>query len=308
MALTRPTALALVLLAIAGCGGGGDSEPAASSEPSAGSTAEPAPAPAVESFDYDANAPLALDVKKKTKQGGAVVEDVTYDGGGQTVSAYLVLPRGQGPFAGVLFAHWLSEEPSSNRTEFLDEAVALAGKGVVSLLPQGTFPWKEPPTGLEHDKAAVVAQTIAYRRGLDALLAQKGVDPERIGFVGHDYGAMYGTMLAAADRRPKAYVLMTPDATWSNWFLKYWLRGERVDPYKQGFEQLDPIAYLPEATPAQVFLQFSDSDKYIPGYVADEVEEAAPDPKKAGSYGGGHALDEAARKDRDAWLAEQLSL
>jgi dienelactone hydrolase len=306
MALTTKLAPALALLLIAGCGGGGSQPVESTASPAASSTA-PAPAAQLESFDYDANAALGLEVEKKTKERGATVEDVTYDGGSELVSAYLVLPEGKGPFPGVLFAHWLADEPSSDRTEFLDEAVALAGRGVVSLLPQGTFPWKSPPTGLEHDRAAVVAQTVALRRGLDALLDQKGVDPERVGFVGHDYGAMYGTMLAAADRRAKAYVLMTPDATWSNWFLKYWLKSERVDPYKRGFESLDPVTYLPKAAPAQVFLQFSDSDKYVPGYIADELEEAAPEPGKAESYGGGHELDEAARKDRDAWLAEQLS-
>jgi dienelactone hydrolase len=304
MPLTTRLAPAIVLLVIAGCGGGGGSPAAGSSAPDPTTTATTAPK--LESFDYDAAAPLALQVRKERKQGHITVQDVTYDGGGQKVTAYLVLPAGKGPFAGVLFAHWLAEE-RSDRSEFLDEAVALAGKGVVSLLPQGVFPWNASPTGLDHDKQAVIAQTIALRRGLDVLSSRDAVDPTRLGYVGHDYGAMYGALLAGADRRAQAYVFMTPDATWSNWFLKYWLKTEPVDPYKKGFESLDPLAYLQAAAPAAVFLQFGESDKYVPGYIADELEAAAPEPKKAESYDGGHELDSTARNERDAWLEEQLS-
>lgn len=305
MALTVRLALPIALLVgIAGCGGGGEPQPAGSSSPATTT----APAPKTETFAYDETAPLALQVRKERREGAVTVQDVTYDGGGRTVSAYLVLPKGGGPFAGVLFAHWLADEKGSDRTEFLEEAIGLAGRGVVSLLPQGEFPWKDAPTGLEHDRKAVVDQTIALRRGLDVLNSLDTVDPDRIGYVGHDYGAMYGALIAGTDRRAKAFVLMAPDATWSDWFLKYWLKSERVDPYKQGFKSLDPVGYLAKAGPAKVFLQFSDSDRYVPGYVADELEAAAPEPKKAESYGGGHALDDSARADRDAWLAEQLSL
>ncbi|MEO8289719.1 MAG: hypothetical protein ABI649_01825 [Gaiellaceae bacterium] len=305
MTLTRGLcAQAIVLLVIAGCGGGGESQPAGSSA----SVATTAPGPELETFDYDSAAPLSLQVRKERKEGAVTVQDVTYeDGDGQKVSAYLVVPGGKGPFAGVLFGHWLAEE-RSDRTEFLDEAVALAARGVVSLLPQAVFPWKAAPTGLEHDRQAVIAQTVAFRRGLDVLSARDDVDPARLGFVGHDYGAMYGALLAGADRRPKAYVLMAPDATWSNWFLKFWLKSEAVDPYKKGFESLDPVNYVQEASPAAVFLQFGESDKYVPGYIADEIEAAVAEPKKVEGYGGGHELDSSAQAARGAWLAEQLGL
>ncbi len=40
--------------------------------------------------------------------------------------AYLVVPAGKGPFAAILFGHWAMDgSPTRNRTEFLEEAVAL---------------------------------------------------------------------------------------------------------------------------------------------------------------------------------------
>jgi pimeloyl-ACP methyl ester carboxylesterase len=221
------------------------------------------------------------------------------------VAAYLVRPAGK-PKAAVLWAHWYGEEPNTNRTEFLPDAAALAKAGVVSLLPQGTFPWKEKPTGdVERDRRSAIDQVIQFRRGLDVLQEEAGDIP--IGFVGHDYGAMFGSLLIA-DGRPRAYALMAPDATFANWFVKYFVRGASLSEYQQAFAPLDPVSYVGEAPPATVFLQFAESDRYVPGYIADRLTEAAGDAVKAEAYGGGHELDDAARKDRLAWLRRELQL
>ena len=51
------------------------------------------------------------------------------------VPAYLVVPAGRGPFAAILFGHWMMKgSPFCNRREFLDEAVVLAHSGAISLL------------------------------------------------------------------------------------------------------------------------------------------------------------------------------
>ena len=105
-------------------------------------------------FKYDASAPFDVTVNSENVQSGATVMELTYQAAdaqftSKTVGrivAYLVKPAGDGPFAGVLFMHGLGSG-WGNRKEFLDEAVALAGRGVVSLLPMGIFPWMVPFTG-----------------------------------------------------------------------------------------------------------------------------------------------------------------
>lgn len=87
-------------------------------------------------FDYDAKA--APDVREagRENRGGVTVVDLSYASPrGGRVPAYLVLPEGRGPFAAVLFGHWMMPgSPLGNRREFLEEAVVLARAGAASLL------------------------------------------------------------------------------------------------------------------------------------------------------------------------------
>jgi dienelactone hydrolase len=258
-----------------------------------------------ELFSYDHSAPLNLVEKKRKSQKGAEVVDVVFDAADRKVSAFLVRPKGK-PKAAVLWAHWYGEEANPNRKEFLADALALAKDGVVSLLPQEFFPWLEPVSeDAAADRQLTIDQVVELRRGLDVLQEQAGDVP--VGFVGHDYGAMFGALLVA-DKRPQTYVLMAPDATFSNWFLKYFVRGASKVDLDRAFAPLEPVNNVGDAAPASVFFQFAKSDRFVPGYVADKLTEAASEPKKAQSYDAGHELDDAARKDRLAWLRDELGL
>jgi hypothetical protein len=155
-----------------------------------------------------------------------IVQDVRVPVHGQhPVQAYLVRPAGplrRHSQAGILFLHWLGQI-HSDRTEFLAEAIGLAADGAVSLLPQGTFPYDVNPVGTRHDVTAVRKQLAVFQASLNWLIARAYVSRSRIAVVGHDYGAMYGALLANSDRRVHTAVLATPDATWGHWFVKYWL-------------------------------------------------------------------------------------
>src|SRR4051794_10949579 len=71
------------------------------------------------------------------REGGVTVRDITFASlTGSRTPAYLVTPAGKGPHPGILYVHWYEPpDPTSNRTEYLEEAVTLARSGVVSLLP-----------------------------------------------------------------------------------------------------------------------------------------------------------------------------
>jgi hypothetical protein len=111
------------------------------------------PALALCADDFDAQAALfrydpAVDLKVEEagveKQGTVSVHDIRFAPvpGADPVKAYVVVPEGKGPFAGVLWVHWLGEPATTNRTQFLKEAVELAPKGMVSLLVEGM--WSAP--------------------------------------------------------------------------------------------------------------------------------------------------------------------
>src|SRR3712207_4653326 len=62
----------------------------------------------VKQFDYDAKAPPDVKEVGREKREGATVIDLTYASPrGGRVPAYLVVPEGRGPFAAVLFGHWM---------------------------------------------------------------------------------------------------------------------------------------------------------------------------------------------------------
>jgi hypothetical protein len=280
--------------------------------------ANPSPDPeAVALLDYDASAPLDLQEIGVEERDGAIVRDITFASPGRTVLAYLVEPADPTvapPYAGIVYFHWLEQEaPTSNRTEFLEEAVALAPAGVVSVLLQGVFPWSEAPTDLETDRAAIVEEILAARRAIDLLLARGDVDPGRLAAVGHDYGAMYLSALAAVDRRPIAYDLMAATPRHADWNVPFWLGPAGMTPadqqaYKAGLAPLDPLTSVASAAPAALLFQFGRADFYISSPTGFEFFYAASDPKEILPYDAEHPLDEAAAVDRDRWLRATLGL
>jgi dienelactone hydrolase len=308
----RLTVLAVLLplsLTMTACGGNGSVGTVATTEAAPAATTTATAIPPLEEraklFAYDDSAAPKIVVKEKKVMHGAQVEDVAYAAPDGNVRAYLVQPEGKAR-AVALWMHWFGEESNTNRTEFLPDATALAKVGVLSLLPQGQFPWGGGLSGeVEKDKQSAIGQVVDLRAGLDVLQKEAGDLP--LAIVGHDYGAMFGSLLIA-DGRPDAYVLMAPDATFANWFVKYLLGGRgSASDYQAAFAPLDPVNYVGDAEPGSIFFQFAKSDQYVPGYIADKFGAAAQD-AKVGDYDGGHELDAKARADRIAWLREKLGL
>jgi len=197
-------------------------------------------------FDYDPST-LAITVFSVEDKGFAKVWNVVYDtAGGPSASAYVVVPTGT-TRAGVLFAHWLSAHPTANRTEFLDDALALARRGAASILPSGFFPWVPNPEGDATDAARIVSEVVMQRRALDVLEEFGATGPFAV--VGHDYGGMYGSITAVVDDRVSTEVLMAVDATFSNWFDRYWLglTGPAETAYQALLAPYDPINYVDHA-------------------------------------------------------------
>jgi pimeloyl-ACP methyl ester carboxylesterase len=181
----------------------------------------------------------------------------------------------------------------------------------VSLLPQQAFPWAGDPVGDARDPATVRRELARMAYAFDALLRRPEVDPRRVAVVGHDYGAMYGALLAARDPRVAALAALTADATWEHWFLAYWLgyEGERATAYARLFAGLQPVdAVATVARRRPVLLQFADDDPYIDEATWERFRAAAPAATLGVYHGAGHQLDLAALTERTAWLTRVLRL
>ncbi len=272
-------------------------------------------------FDYDQKAPLNLKQIGVQRRTNVTVYDITYDSPkGGVVTAYLVVPKGRGPFAAVVWGHWYWENSSMrNRKEFLDEAIALAPAGVISLLPDGPVArpgYVESKEPLNDQQTVNLVQAIVdMRRGVDVLLARKDVDPKRLAYVGHSYHAMVGAFLAGVDRRFKAYVLMA-----SSLSDQVDLKTKEVQDYRQkvGPEKFDAFIakyywtdqgkYVSHAAPAVVLVQFANQEKFLTPERARQHCDVVSEPKQIKFYDAPHALNAEARRDLIQFLTEQLKL
>lgn len=233
-----------------------------------------------------------------------VVEEIGLD---DQPSALLVRPQGGTPGVqpAVLGLHWLGHH-RSDRTQLLPDAVRLASHGVVTLLPQGVFPWLEAPRGDATDVTLVAAQAARTRHALDRLRAHPLVDPERVAVAGHDYGGMFA--LTLRDVPLRGMVVAAPDATWDHWFHKYWHGETKVRRrYADQFRAWDPLAGA-QHHQDHLLLQWSGRDEYVEPIVHDLYACAAP--RAAVSVHGAydHQLGDRAVEERFQYLAGVLEL
>lgn len=268
-------------------------------------------------FHYDSSTPFEVNVLSEEEKDGVIIQDLTYMAADPSytphtagrVVAYLVKPSKSGSYAGVLYMHGLGT-PWPNRKAFLDEAVKLAHQGVVSLLPIGLFPWivthsRDGAT----DQMSVIKQVDELRRSVDFLLAQPGVDAQRLAFVGADYGAMHGSVLAGVEKRIKAYVLITGDNDYTHFAILFFAKP--IDPirYKASLDAVAPLAFVPHAAPAALFFQYGGADGFVTQETANALYNAASEPKKFGWYDKmAHNFYAQATQERLDWLALELSL
>jgi dienelactone hydrolase len=263
-------------------------------------------------FRYDASVDLKVENVGVVTQDKVAVHDLRFTPlpGRDPVKAYLVVPEGKGPFAGILWVHWLGEPTTTNRTQFLKEAVELAPRGVVSLLVDAM--WSAPDWYVkrlpDEDYDNAIRQVIALRRAMDLLLARPEVDKARVAFVGHDYGGMYGMLMAGADRRARTYVYVAVAPSLDNWAFFAPQPASKAE-YLRKNAALELTDSLRRVTNASTLFQFARNDAYVARADTGVPLAAAAAPKERRLYDADHSMAVAqAVSDRDAWLLKALGL
>src|SRR5262249_42824435 len=211
--------------------------------------------------DYQGGQPLDVKDEVISETSELTLHDVSYASANkQRVSAYLVVPKGKGPFAPIVFGHW----GNGNRAEFIPEAKLYARAGAVSILPD--YPWDrgEPYRRTTHqfdkpelDRAASGQGVIGRRRAIALVLSRRDVDPKRLAYVGHSYGAQWGAILTAVDRRMRTAILMAgvgeigdvllknPDPEFAE--LRKALPPGVLERYIKVVGEVDAIHFVPKA-------------------------------------------------------------
>jgi dienelactone hydrolase len=274
-------------------------------------------------FRYDATFPLDVRDSIVEEADGVVIHALTYASPvSGRVTAYLVRPATAGRHPAVLFGHW----GYGDKMEFLAEARLYARLGAVSLMID--YPWVRPapwrrdegsPGEPEVDRDVHIQAVVDLRRGLDLLAARPDVDSGRLAYVGHSYGAQWGAVLSATERRLRAVVLMAgvPDdrailldsndpamvAYRSRW------SPEQVERYLEVNGVLNAVRYVPYAAPTPLLLQFARFERLFDETAMRRYAAAASEPKTVLWYPTGHELnDPQALLDRAVWIGRRLGL
>ncbi|HEY69669.1 MAG TPA: alpha/beta fold hydrolase [Anaerolineae bacterium] len=252
-------------------------------------------------FEYNDEHPVDLVVEAEEAREGVIVQTVKYYGAEHwayhrplRVTAYLVLPVGNGPFPALLYLH----AGGMDKDQYLDEAVLLAKSGVVCLLIDGPISSvrgsRLDPFDLLKVRDAYIRTVIDLRRGVDVLESLPQVDPQRMAYVGHSYGATWGGVLAGLETRLRAYVLMAG----------YPQISENDTPQ---VPEMDAIRYLGFAAPAAYLFQFAEHDAFIDRDEAQLYFDTANEPKTMLWYDTDHfTLQHVSQADRLQWLGRWL--
>jgi dienelactone hydrolase len=165
-----------------------------------------------------------LETVERHAQPGYARTLVRYRNGNDAIPAYLLVPDGTGPFAGVLVHHQHNSEYHLGKSEpagiagnpLLAFGPALASRGMVVLAPDSIC-FEDRRRQDDVDGPLQHYNEFAYRLvsgdllarkvlsdsslGISALAAMPGVRPDRIGMLGHSYGGSTVLFHAPLDER-----------------------------------------------------------------------------------------------------------
>jgi dienelactone hydrolase len=255
-------------------------------------------------FEHE-SLPVKVESHGGQQRDGVVVEPIAYQSADRRTDAYLVRPAIEPDEAipGVVYAHG----GGGSADTFLDEAIELAGTGAVAILPRTVFDSTgDAAADLGFVEAAVALERIA----LDLLAQRADVDPERLGVVGHSWGATQAAILAGIEPRLAAVVVAATGPRYAEfaWSLHDRPAAERA-AYLGVVGRADPVRHLAVEGRRTVLMQFGRLDR-IPTADVQELWHVAAGDKELAEFECGHDLvhHEPARLSRLTFLHRTLRI
>jgi hypothetical protein len=261
-------------------------------------------------FDYDRSAPLAYaDHGRINKRSFPIaVHDVSFRSNGRTIEGYLLVPPGSGRRPAVVFVHG----SGGDRNELLGQAAELAARNVLALtITAPSHSVVSSPSTLRgllaQARSLTVNDVVAVRRALDVLQTLPAADSKRIGYVGWSAGARLGAIVAAAEPRIKALVLVSAGADPLSQFVSHAPPGTK-GRVRTVLGSVDPLRYIARARSGSLLLEDGRRDEVVPRAALLNVVHAAPSGTAVKWYDAPHALTAQAYRDAFAWLATKLPI
>jgi uncharacterized protein len=266
-------------------------------------------------FAYDVNAPLNLQETVESTNNGVEVSAISFsspDGG--SVTGLLFDPVTRSSLRpGIVLMHGM---PGTARS-VASYAQLLAGYGAVVIAIDAPFARRtgQPVRFSDADRAEQIQLIKDLQRAVDVLRARVNVDDARIAYVGISYGGAMGALFAGIERRIKAAALVVGDGGLvshftgpeDHSFMASLSCATRVSWFRS-MAPIEPIRFIPHASPTALLLQNGQTDNLVPPADAQALHVAAPEPRTIRWYAAGHGLNQQAAFDRHDWLHEQIGL
>ena len=266
-------------------------------------------------FAYDINAPLNLQKAVESTNNGVELSAISFSSpGGGSATGLLFDPVTRSSLRpGIVLMHGMP----GNARGMAALGQLLAEHGAVVIAIDAPFARRGgPPVRFSAEDRAEQIQLIKdLQRAVDVLRAQANVDEERLAYLGISYGGAMGALFVGIERRIKAAVLVVGDGGLvshftgpedSN-FMASLSCATRVDWFR-AMTPIEPIRFIPHASPTALLLQNGRLDNLVPEADAQALHAAAPDSKTTRWYAAGHGLNQLALFDRHDWLHEQVGL
>jgi poly(3-hydroxybutyrate) depolymerase len=222
-------------------------------------------------FAYDAGAPLNLQKAVESTNNGVEVSAVSFgspDGG--PVTGLLFDPVGRsGLRPGIVLMHGMP----GNARSMAGHAQQLARSGAVVIAIDAPFARRGGPP-VRHsaeDRAEQVQLIKDLQRAVDVLRTRVNVDGERIAYVGVSYGGAMGALFVGVERRIRAAALVVGDGGLvshftgpeDSAFMASLSCATRRDWF-QAMAPIEPVRFIPHASPTALLLQNGRSDNLVP--------------------------------------------
>ena len=266
-------------------------------------------------FAYDVNAPLNLQESVEATDDGVEVSRISFsspDGGSATGLLFDPVTRSS-LRPGIVLMHGL---PGTAR-DMAGYAQLLAEYGAVVIAIDAPFARRggDPVRFIAEDRAEQIQLIKDLQRAVDVLRAHANVDDERIAYLGISYGGAMGALFAGIERRLKAAVLVVGDGG----LVSHYTGPEDLDylaglscatrvAWFRAMAPIEPIRFIPHASPTSLLLQSGRSDNLVPPADAEALHAAVPEPRTILWYDAGHGLNLQAALDRHDWLVEEIGL
>jgi hypothetical protein len=232
---------------------------------------------------------------------------------GGRVPALLFVPSGRGPFAGLIVQHGL---PSSKEDVAFD-AEDLARLGAVVIAIDAPFARRSgaPIAFTRRDRKEQIELIVDLRRAFDLLRARADVDDDRIAYLGISYGAAMGGLLAGAEHRIAAFVLISGDGGLVEHFSGpedrsgplFMLSPARRRAWLAAMRPIEPLRWVKRASAPILFL-FGRHDHLVPVLDQTRYWRAAPQPKQIRWYDSDHMPPPQASCDAARFLGKQIGI